>query len=156
MKTNAKKSASSALILPQTIIPKPRKEDIITAMVERARVKHEQAVAEYKEKQEALTAKIEAAAKAAFDRSPPTPKFNISSYRELFNVELEFRVESPLITSLCKQHKELRHPGFFSAPDVRRKIRDGMTGERTNGVQALLNSPDAVKALDASLEHIGM
>lgn len=151
-----KKTTSTALVIPQTITPKPTKNDIINAMVERARVKHNEERDRLRKLREASMEKIKEAAKVEFQKNPPKPDLTVltSSYYEY--VQFEFRVTSPELKNLMKEHEKIGSLRPFDEKEVRAFIREGMSTQTGNAVQSLLANPDAVKALDASLEHIGM
>lgn len=151
-----KKTTSTALVIPQSITPKPTKNNIINAMVERARVKHNQERGEYEAKRAKLKEKIDTAAMAELSRSPGTPQTKIRTWTGSERVEIEYTVKSPMLAKLIREYHDMPSPRHFDDVSVRRQIREGMSNQAGNAVQSLLANPDAVKALDASLEHIGM
>ena len=148
-----KPAASSALVLPPTT-PPPRKEDVINAMVERARVKHE-------EQRQALVAQRENAVndlnQALLDELKDKPNsFTINFHATYHAPEVEYILEAipPHIRKLREKVREIPSMRDFDAVEVRRKIRSQYQGGSSERVQALLARPDAVKALDAALAKI--
>lgn len=151
-----KANTSTALVIPSTLVPKPNKNDIINAMVERARVKHEAEAKAKKEAKEAAGKKIEEAAAAEFARHQPSPRYVIHTWSNSRRVELEFQVTSPFITKMIAAYDAMPTLRPFDEKQVRLAIRKGMNDIRPNGVYALLENAEAVKTLDASLAHIGL
>jgi len=149
------KHAPSTLALPPTA-PPPRKEDIINAMVERARVKHAAESAKLKEKREAAKKALYDAIAAELAKNPQSFQREIDSYSHTVSIQYVCRVVPPHITKLQAAYNAMPHLGLFDPAAVRWKIREQYSnvsaGER---VKALLSNPDAVKALDAALEKIG-
>ena len=143
----------TALALPSTIQPPPRKEDIINAMVERARVKH----AEERQRLEALKEeakeKLKAALTTALQLNPDNFSCKVDTWNGCCGLEFRLQVIPPHIEKLRKAYKEAPTLGLFDESAVKRKIREGMNtaGDR---VKALLANPDAVKKLDAALTAI--
>lgn len=156
MKTNAKKTTSTALTIPQTITPKPTKNDIINAMVERARVKHAEEFQKMNAAKVAAEEKIKTLAMQEFASNPPKPKITICGWSGSRRVDVEFQVRSPELTKLIATYDGMPTMRGFDEVAVRRQIRDGMGSVKGAAVQALLANPEAVTALDASLAHIGM
>lgn len=142
----------ASLNLP-AMTPPSRKEDIINAMVERARLKHAEERQRLDQAKEAAKDKLKAALMAELSAKPES----FSSKADTWNgcCELEFRLQiiPPHIEKLRKAYKEAPGIGGFDEAAVKRKIREGMntSGDR---VKALLANPDAVKRLDAALEAI--
>ena len=148
------KHAPSTLALPPTA-PPPRKEDIINAMVERARVK-------YQKEQFELNAKRDAAVKelnqALLDELKKKPDSFTVTFHGLYHApEIEYALQTipPHIRSLRDKVKLVPSLGMFDEAAVKRKIRANMGVGGTERVKALLANPEAVKALDAALEKIG-
>jgi pyruvate/2-oxoglutarate dehydrogenase complex dihydrolipoamide acyltransferase (E2) component len=149
------KPAASTLALPPTA-PPPRKEDIINAMVERARVKHAEESAKLNEKREAAKKALYDAIAAELEKNPQSFQREINSYSHRVSIEYVCRVVPPNITRLQAAYNAVPHIGLFDLAAVRRKIREQYSnvsaGER---VKALLSNPEAVKALDEALAKIG-
>lgn len=146
------KLTSAALALPPSILPPPRKEDIISAMVERARVKH----AEESQKLEDIRAKAEEKLNSAVKQNLETHPTNFVSRVHNYNhpeVTFEMVTVPPNITKLKEELRNCARMKGFDAAHVRTEIRAGMnlSGDR---VKALLDNPEAVKKLDAALEAI--
>lgn len=148
-----KPATSSALVLPPTA-PPPRKEDIINAMVERARVKHE-------EQRQALIAQRENAVnnlnQALLDELHNKPgSFTINFHGTFHSPEVEYILDvvPPHIRKLREKVRDIPGMREFDAVEVRRKIRSQYSAGSSERVKALLASPDAVKALDAALAEI--
>ena len=138
--------------LPATT-PPPRKEDIINAMVEQARVKHTEEQQRLEAIREAAEAKLDAAVKKNLDEHPEN--FTISYRSSYSSPEIHFEMVAvpASITKLKAELRDCKGLRSFDAVEVKRKIRAGMNtaGDR---VKSLLANPDAVKALDAALESI--
>lgn len=151
----AKPAAPSTLALPPTA-PPPRKEDIINAMIERARVKHAEESAKLNAKREAALNELH---QALLDELKDNPGHFTLTFHGLYHspeIEYILKMIPPHIRSLRDKVKMVPSVGLFDAAAVRRKIRDQYSnvsaGER---VKALLSNAEAVKALDAALEKIG-
>jgi hypothetical protein len=135
------------------ITPPPRKEDIINAMVERARVKH----IEESQRLEALRAtaesKLDAAVKKNFDEHPENFTVRIRANYQQPDIVFEMVAVPPSITKLKAELRECKSLRCFDEVAVKRQIREGvnLAGSR---VKALLDNPAAVKALDAALEKM--
>lgn len=142
----------AAINLPATT-PPPRKEDIINALVERARVKHQEEAAALDKRRESARIELEKAVEAEFWSKPSNfeKKFDLWSGR----IDLEFRLHviPPHIAKLQRALKDIPALRYFDSAEVKKQIRAklGTAGDR---VKALLANPAAVKALDATLEQI--
>ena len=149
--------ASSAIgNLPATQ-PPPRKSDIICALVERARVKHQ-------EESAALTKRRTEAEKAAKDAILKELKdhpdnFDVSVYPSYLTPQVNFYIKGmpPHIKKLKAAIGAVPSVRNFDPSAVKRditsKLSGGIAGDR---VKALLASPDAVKKLDATLEALSV
>lgn len=142
----------AAINLPATT-PPPRKEDIINAMVERARVKHE-------EERQKLTVQHQKAKKEFDDavieelkKNPDSFEITVNHWQTSAKVEYRIRVIPPHLTRLKRLLDAVPSVGSFNPQEVKRQIREGMStaGDR---VKALLENPTAVKALDAALNEM--
>ena len=149
--------ASSAIgNLPATQ-PPPRKSDNICALVERARVKHE----EERLKSQRLIAeannKIQAACIAELSKNPGSFDVSHSTHSCGFYVQYSARSIPPHIFALIKAERAISRVRIFDPAAVKRditaKLSGGIAGDR---VKALLASPDAVKKLDATLEALSV
>lgn len=159
MKTTAKKTAkttalaSTALTLPK-IQPPPRKEDVINAMVERARVKHEEERVKLANNRAEAEKAAEKAIVDELKKNPQNFEMRVVGI-EYGRAEVEYRltVQPPHIEKLRLAVVRSPRLGNFDAAAMKRQIRAGMdtAGER---VKALLADPSAVKALDTALAHV--
>jgi len=148
-----KKTTSSAIALPSTIQPPPRKDDIINAMVERARVKHSEECQRLEAIRAAAQSKLDAAVQKNLDEHPEN--FTTSYYSNYYHPEIHFKMVTvpASITKLKAELYACQRLRDFDESAMKRQIREGMNsaGDR---VKALLDNPDAVKKLDAALNAI--
>jgi hypothetical protein len=153
-----KKSNKLALVKPSAIslpamTPPPRKEDIINAMLERARVKHEEESQRLKDEERAAKQKFDAALMAELKAHPE--KFTIESKCWGGSAEVHYVLHtlSPNLEKLRIAYRTAPTLRSFDAVAVKRHIRESMStaGDR---VKALLDNPEAVKKLDATLARI--
>lgn len=143
-----------AIVKPRSInrpvtTPPPRKEDIINAMVERARVKHAKERQKFEDLKQAAKDKFQAALLAELKAKPDNFSVKVSSWGAA--AKIEYRLSCPPhIEKLRAAYKNVPTLGGFDEASVKRQIREGMNtqGDR---VKALLANPDAVRALDAAL-----
>lgn len=158
MKTKTKLTlvpVSSALgNLPATQ-PPPRKADIICALVERARVKHEEEREELRKNKETLNKKAEETLLALFKESPNLFVQSVDFWSH--SAEIEYRIQDlpkNALTAVAAARNAPTMCGFDHATvkrDITAKLSGGIAGDR---VKALLASPDAVKKLDETLEAL--
>ena len=156
MKSKSKALTVAAPQLPATQ-PPPRKADIICALVERARIKHEEENnILIKRRREAEDAAKEAILKELKD----TPEnFDVYVRPTYHHPEVEFlmKVIPPHIKKLREAIESVPSTRNFDPAQVKRditvKLSGGVIGDR---VQALLANPEAVKKLDETLESIGI
>ena len=143
----------AALALPSTIQPPPRKEDIISAMVQRAFIKHSEEKQRLADLQQAAKDKFQAALLAELKAKPDSFSVKVSSWGAAAEIEYRLEVCPPHIEKLRAAYKSSPTLGSFDEVAAKRQIREGMStsGDR---VKALLDNPDAVKKLDAALEAI--
>ena len=147
--------ASSSLgNLPSTQ-PPPRKADIICALVERVRVKHQE---ERLCAQNRITVgenKIKAACIAELSKNPSS--FDVSHATHSYGFYLQYSAKSipPHIGALIKAERAIPRVRSFdpvqAKRDITAKLSGGIAGDR---VKALLASPEAVKKLDETLEAL--
>lgn len=154
-KTELAQPNASTLSLPPTA-PPPRKEDIINAMVERARIKHSEEVLKFLTKRNAAKEALDEAIMLELQNNPKAFESSIDRcYSNRISVLFDCRVIPPHLKKLQDAYNNIPCLGSFDAATVRRKIREQYskvgTGDR---VKALLSNPEAVKALDAALERI--
>jgi CO dehydrogenase/acetyl-CoA synthase gamma subunit (corrinoid Fe-S protein) len=146
------KTTSSAIALPANIQPPPRKEDIINAMVERARVKHAEENQRLQAIRAAAQSKLESAVRKNLADHPENFTVEVRDYRQPA-VTFEMVAVPPQIAKLKAELRECQSLRNFHDASVKRQIREGMNvaGDR---VKSLLANPDAVKKLDAALKAI--
>jgi len=147
-----KPATSSVLTLPPTA-PPPRKEDIINAMVERARVKHEEQRQHIATQRQAAVDALNEALLKELKEKPESFCINFNMY-DAPEIKYSLDVVPPHIRKLREKVREAPYMRGFDAAEVRRKIRDQYQASSSDRVRALLASPDAVKALDAALAKI--
>jgi len=148
-----KPATSSVLALPPTA-PPPRKEDIINAMVERARVKHEEQRQEHIARREKAVNELNEALLKELKDKPESFCINFHGSYHAPEIEYILDVVPPHIRKLREKVRDIPGMSGFDAVEVRRKIRDQYQASSSDRVRALLASPDAVKALDAALAKI--
>lgn len=149
----AKPSSVATLSLPPTA-PPPRKEDIINAMVERARVKHGEEKQKLEAQREAALKELNAALLLELKSKPDSFTIHFHSQYHCPEIEYVLNVVPPHIHKLREKLKGVPSVRCFDAAEVRRKIREQFTGAATDRVKALLSNPEAVAALDTALEKI--
>jgi multidrug efflux pump subunit AcrA (membrane-fusion protein) len=142
----------AAINLP-AMTPPPRKEDIINAMVERARVKHAEESQRLEAIRSATESKLNAAVKKNLDEHPENFTIRIRANYQQPEIHFEMVAVPAAITKLKLELSACQRLRSFDEVAVKRQIREGMNvaGDR---VKALLNNTDAVKALDAALAGI--
>lgn len=147
-----------ALASPATVQPKPRKEDIINALVERARVKHEVEAKEIEKQREKLEMDLREAVKAHFRANPSLWVENVTSWSgRLRTLIIEVRcADVPAkIKQLQNKFNQLPSLTAFNAVEVKRRIREAMSQGKGASVKALLGNAEMVKKLDQTLKAIG-
>lgn len=148
-----KTKPSTSLVIPASLVPPPRKEDIITAMTERALVKHQ----EEQERLEKLRNEAEEALNAAvlqdLKQNPKNFKLRVSAGYNNPEVEYSMLVVPPHITKLKAALRACPCLRSFDFAATKKRIREGMntSGDR---VKALLNNEQMVKTLDAALDKL--
>lgn len=144
-----------ALAIPAAVQPKPRKEDIINALVERARVKHEAEAKMLKDRREKALDNLNHAVKSHFWANPSKWTDNVTTWTN--RVEIEFRcADVPAkIKALQQALGEIPSIRAFDAVEVKRRIREAMGQGKGAAVKALLGNAEMVKKLDQTLEDIG-
>jgi hypothetical protein len=149
------KKTSTAIVLPATQ-PKPRKEDVLNALVERAREQHSKEAATMEEaRQTALTA-CETEARKVLDAeiSKLAPSFDLPwKHSTSKRVAITFRVSSPRLNKLVQDYNALPSMRNFDPVAVKKTLRERLAPS-SERVDALLKNPDAVKALDAMLKEL--
>lgn len=143
----------AAINLPATT-PPPRKEDIVNALVERARVKHQEERDALEKRRDNARDELDKALEAEFWSKPSNFEKRTSFWGGSAEIEFKLRVIPPHIVKLRKTLNDIPHLGAFDPVAVKKKIREGMKASSGERVKALLANPAAVKALDATLEQI--
>ena len=137
--------------------PPPRKADIICALVERARVKHDAEREEVRKNKETLQKKAGDSIIALFKDSPHLFTQHVDYWSQ--SAEIEFRLATlpKSVQAVVTLARNAPTMGSFDPAQVKRditaKLSGGIAGDR---VKALLASPDAVKKLDATLEALSV
>lgn len=133
--------------------PKPRKEDIINAMVERARVKHGLESAALQDAKNAKKQKVHTAIQSLLVSNPEQFTITVNYWNTSGQVEYSHRSLPPKIVTLIRDANNAPTMKMFNYAEVKAQIRAGMdtAGDR---VKSLLADAGAVKALDAALEVI--
>lgn len=145
--------ASTSRILSNTQ-PPPRKEDIINAMVERARVKHSEECARLSVLRKAAEDKFNAAVMEELRKHPDNFSVRVCDYR-LPKVEYTMQVIPFAIARLKDAIGEVPSLYSFDAAEFQRKVRaDTDTDTGGKRMKALLDDPNVVKALDSALDQI--
>ena len=149
MKTAPK--TTTALAIPQfsKVSPKPTKTEILEALVQRAKVKHDLEEETRKIKADALLRKIERTARDLAKKEKDVNEIDYVYYSEK-KVRFTIWVKSPELSSLIEAHSKIKHGSTFDYQSTKRLLREKLAGapERCR----LLDSPEAVKALDHMLE----
>lgn len=145
----------AAINLPATT-PPPRKEDIINALVERAMVKHQEEYDKLEAKRATAIDAFNTAILAELTTNRENFECRVSGAEGSWKPEVEFRlnVMPPRIQKLREAVKAIPRMKMFDAVAVKRQIREGIAGQTGDLVKALLANPDAVRALDATLEQL--
>lgn len=155
MKIKSKALIVAAPQLPATQ-PKPRKADILAALVERAATKHYEQKKQADQKREEKRAEIISFMKAEMATNPQN--FDVSLSSAQYTPELEFTIKV-IPAGLKKLQEELRKlPDIrdFDSARAKREIIKALGDDETSRVKALLSNAEAVKKLDETLEHIGI
>ncbi len=155
MKTKSKAIIVAAPQLPATQ-PKPRKADIIAALVERAATKHYEVKKQADQKREAKRAEITEFLKSEMAVSPHNFDVRLSSAQ--YTPELEFTIKV-IPAGLKRLQEELRKlPDIrdFDSTRTKREIIAALGDDNAARVKALLSNAEAVKKLDETLEHFGI
>lgn len=149
--TLTKQKASLAKI--ETIVPKPTKTEIINAMVERARVKHELDEKARQMQADALKSKILTTARKLM-KTAKADDGDIRYWNNSQRVVFTTQVSSPELIEMIKQHEKICCRFSFDPKRAKEAIRAKLNNEpsRVN----LLSDPEAVKAIDAKLEEWSM
>lgn len=154
--TMKKAPTTTALSLPtiQAVQPKPTKKEIIDAMIVRAKVKHDEENARREAARDKIMKKIEPLVVKAIKSS--APKIRIYTYSQgddRNHCDVAFsQVKSPELSVLFDQYSDL-HRLSWDERDVRQSIQTALTGAAP---QRILDNPEAVAAIDATLKQWGI
>jgi hypothetical protein len=143
---------TTTIIIPEKIQatqPKPTKSQLLEALLERARVAHQEAEAEKQVQRERLEAEGIALVLQEFKKAKPTAED--VTFCQMWgdhdaSIKLEFT--SPKIKSLQNRIKKLNRTSF-NEEDTKKLIR-----EKLKAPNPLLGNPDTAKALDTLLATI--
>lgn len=148
-------AASSLSSLPATQ-PPPRKADIICALVERARVKHQEEVNAYKAQRENAEKAAADAIVQELKNNPGNFEIRVTCITSAYSKpEVEYTMKSvplhikKLRDDACKVPSMRPFDSAQVKRDITAKMSGGIAGDR---VKALLSNPDTVKKLDETLE----
>jgi hypothetical protein len=136
--------------------PAPRKQDIINALVERARVKNQAKNEALQKKRQTAIDLLDTALIEELKKHPDNFERHTRPTYASPEISYRMKVIPPSLKKLQEAHQKLPQCTYFDPASVKRdiaaKLNGGITGDR---VQALLANPDAVKKLDATLEALG-
>lgn len=144
-----KKKTSTALVIPATIIPRPRKEDIITAMTERALVKHQEESEKLEQGKRAARSQFDAAVLKELKIHPDNFEASVKDWNRP-EVEYTMILVPAHITKLKQAVRSAPSLRPFDFAATKKRIREGMS-ETTDRVKALLDNKQMVDAMDAAL-----
>lgn len=136
------------------ITPPPRKEDILNAMVERARVKHHEEAQRLGAIRAAAESKLDAAVKKNFDEHPENYTMRIRANYQQPDIIFEMVAVPPIITKLKTEVRECKSLKPFDPVATKKQLREALGSSATDRVKTLLANPEAVKAMDAALEKL--
>lgn len=154
MKTKTTTLAITTSSLPATQ-PRPRKADIIAALVGRAAVKHYEMKKQADQKRETKRAEITEFLKSEMATNPQNFDVRLSSAQ--YTPELEFTIKV-IPAGLKKLQEELcKLPDIrdFDSSRSKREIISALGDDEASRVKALLSNAEAVKKLDETLENLG-
>lgn len=145
------------LAIPASITPKPRKGDIIKALVERARQRYDESVADKRKKVKLAKAQLEEALLVEMKDHPANFDIRFSRHSYIPSVEYEIKVITPHIKALQKEvNKVDTYIPPFNATKVRKEIEASLAGRSADPVKALLANTDMVQKLDSILDQEGI
>ncbi len=170
MKTKNKKEEMKLITVPQralnppAVIPKLSKSQIIKAMVEQSRRKHNAAKDEYQEREKGILDKVKVEADKVLVSDIKTLESNANAPCKVAtdngwgpprDVTMEVTVSSPEIRTLMKEwfKNESTDPGWFQAESHENKIKQAMDSTQDK-VDLILAQPENVETIDALLAKI--
>lgn len=151
-------TTTSALSIPavQGVQPKPTKTEIIEAMVARAKAKHDEESERRAKMRKAISAKIESLAiKLAKSKRPDVGIYVYSSAESSHCDVTVRRVKSPELDALFDQYRAVERI-CWDEKKARDAIRREINGAINRNPSRLLDNPEAVKAIDATLKQWGL
>jgi hypothetical protein len=155
-------TTTTALAIPATIQPKPTKAEIIESMVIRAKERQAIINEECSKKIDTLEPKIrKAAIKAIKNQSPTivvTPRINIYSRCQEPYCNVNYpKVTSPELDKLMAEHaeyvKKIKH---IDEKELRKEIKSKLSSASNPNPLQLLENPDSLKAINITLDTIGI
>lgn len=169
----SKSKSKSSLIVSkapevESVVPKPNKSHIISAMVERARIRHHEIHEKLNEELKASSEEIEKISEVELTRliksgeAKPSIEIDARHYNwsdgiggvDDPRVIFTFEIRSPLTTVLLLKHKSIMNamPGCFDEDKVKNQIKASLdTTDQT--VQAILSNEENVKRIDLLLSE---
>ena len=147
-------------LAPPPVIPKMSKSDIIEAMVERAKEKHQEEKDAYEVKNNDLIARMNTEAKKCIMDMAVDMSFEVEepyrSYTELPKfISVKTEVSSPVMKALIKEWGILKKtdPSWFCERSTKDKIKASMDGKEDR-VKLILAQPENVETIDGLLKKI--
>jgi len=139
-----------------SVQPKPTKTEVLDAMVIRAKVKHDAENKRREKAREALEKKITALAIKAGKSKTPSVGIYVYNNKESNHCDLYIRnLQTPELQPLLEDlHSLIRL--VWDEKDVRRAIKQELSGIAKPSPTRLLDNPETVKAMDAMLAQWGM
>lgn len=138
--------------------PKPRKSDILAALVARARQKHQAEYDAHMKVIEKAGKEAEEAVEALLKSSPQNFKkhVKISRWNDAPEIEFTLQIETPAVSAALKKYKEVCRQDLGGFDEAATKNRIAKTLDDSPArVTAILSSPQMVKALDKILTSVG-
>ena len=152
-----KQATTTALTLTsvQAIVPKPTKNEILDAMVTRAKVAHDAENDRRAKLRDAVQKKIQAAAiKAAKGKNPKVSIYVYSTGSSHCDVKVS-NVTTPELEGLFAEYQASARL-VWDEKEVRTAIRQELSGVGKQSPTRLLDNPEAVAAIDAMLKQWGI
>ena len=153
-----KQATTTALTLTsvQAIVPKPTKNEILDAMVTRAKVAHDAENDRRKKLREAVQKKIETAALKASKGMKSTVSIYVYSHRTGSHCDVKVsNVTTPELEGLFAEYQASARL-VWDEKEVRAAIRNELAGVGKQSPTRLLENPEAVAAIDAILKQWGI
>lgn len=135
-----------------TIVPKASKADIINAMVEVARKKHEKDLEDFKDKSEEIRKKLEAMCVDLLGGDIGNHEYSVDLPRfERDGVDFVIKFKCPKMQKVSNEYIKLRNSisTYFHETDFRFKLKNAMAGP--SPVLAILANPENVDKIEKFL-----